>query len=89
MLPNTCVLDLNLFFFSEQMCIFFSLKALKDRGLSIPPLRKMTKNCNNTHVSETIDGKKPTSPSTGTFCVFYSGDALAVPLQFLHAAIIS
>lgn len=50
----------------------------------------MTKNCSNAHVSETIGGKKPCNSWHGhILCVVYSGDALAVLLQFIHAAIIS
>lgn len=50
----------------------------------------MTKNCSNAYVSETIGGKKPRNSWHGhILCVVYSGDALAVLLQFIHAAIIS
>lgn len=50
----------------------------------------MTKNCSNDHVSETVGGQKlHNSWYRRILCVICFGDALAVLLQFIHAAIIS
>lgn len=51
----------------------------------------MTKNCSSACVSETISEKNPTHNSwhRHVLCVICSGDALAMLLQFIHAAIIS